>query len=200
MKIFTIINPDNISNIYLLTDDEQSEGLLIDPGSFAINVYNEIRNIGADIKKIVITHNDPSKIRGIPVIKKMYDVEIFTHNSSDYDFKTTKVKNGDLIELGKESGVVLETPIKSYDSISLKFSNNLFVGDILQTGALSSIDKSGIPTKLELSIIRKHFLDLPDNTIIYPEKGPATSIKIEKTYNPYFKKVIRETAVNLKEI
>ena len=192
MRVFTIINSETISNIYFITDDNQTEGVLIDPGSFAINVYNEIKNIGAMVTKIIITHNDFDKIKGITVIKKIYDVEIFTHNSSEYDFKTTKVKHGDTIKIGNDTGVILETPIKSYDSISLKIANNLFVGDVLQTGGLSSIDKTGIPSKLELGVIKKHFINLPDNTIIYPENGPATTIEIEKKFNPFFKRVSNE--------
>lgn len=192
MKVFTIINPENISNIYFITDDEQKYGVIIDPGSFNNTVYGEIKKIGAEIKKIIITHNDPDKIKGILLMKKIYNLDIYAHTSTVYDQTTIKVKNNDEIIEGSIRGRVLETPVRCYDSISLQFGNALFVGDIMQAGGLGVIKKRGLPSNLEINVIKKHFINLPDNIIIYPEMGPATTIEIEKKYNPYFKRILNE--------
>lgn len=189
MRIFTIVDPNSISNIYFITDEKQEKGVLIDPGSFGENVYQMINRIGADIDKVIITHNNSSKTKGLKVIKKIYDAEIYAHNKVVEDFEAIKIKDGDKIEFDGCDIVFLETPVHSYDSISVYANDSLFVGEILQAGTLSSLDKNSNPSEFELSIIKKYFMELDENTIIYPSIGPATTLKIEKQYNPFFQKV-----------
>ncbi|OAV74772.1 hypothetical protein Barb7_01677 [Bacteroidales bacterium Barb7] len=38
-----------------------------------------------------------------------------------------------------------------------------------------------------IATIKSKLLSLPDNTIVYPGHGPATSVIAEKTGNPYLK-------------
>ena len=54
MKIYTTINPDSLSNIYLIKSDKNNNGILIDPGSFSQNVYQTLKRTDIDIKKIII--------------------------------------------------------------------------------------------------------------------------------------------------
>jgi hydroxyacylglutathione hydrolase len=191
MKIFTTVNPDTISNIYFITDDAQKYGVIIDPGSFAMNVYKLIKSTGAEIKKIIITHNSPEQTGGIPLIKKIYAPEIYAKNDNIMDFPAIKVTDGTIIQEGDLEFKVMETPVHSYDSISILSENTFFVGDVLQAGALSSLDKKD-PQEFELKIIQKYFLSLPDYTIIYPGHGPATTIDIEKRFNPYFQRILNQ--------
>ncbi len=186
MKVFTIINPETISNIYFITDDNQKYGIIIDPGSFAINVYKEIKGIGAEIKMIIVTQNIPSKTRGIPLIKKIYDAEILSHNTDILNYKSKRIKEGDLITLGEIAGNVLETHLLSFDSISLVFGNSIFVGNLMEAGKFNSFKRSDKKSLIINQIIKKYFIELPYNTIIYPGKGPATTMEIELNFNPYF--------------
>ncbi|OHD12881.1 MAG: hypothetical protein A2086_02215 [Spirochaetes bacterium GWD1_27_9] len=190
MKIFTTLNPKNISNIYLITDDDQKYGVIIDPGSLSMNVYKLIRFTGAEIRKIIITHNGINQTAGIPLLNKIYKPEIFAYNETILDLPATKVKNGFVIKEGDMEFKIMETPVHTYDSISVFIENSLFVGDVLQAGALSSLDKKNVPTNFELNVIKKYFLSLPENTIIYPGKGPATTLEIEKKFNPYFQRIV----------
>jgi hydroxyacylglutathione hydrolase len=191
MKVFTTVNPDTISNIYFVTDDNQKYGVIIDPGSFAANVYKLILSTGAEIKKIIVTHNGPEQTAGIPLIKKIYTPEIYAKNDTVQDCPAKQIKNGTVITEGDLIFKIIETPVHSYDSISILAEDTLFVGDALQAGALSSLDKK-TPQEFELKIIQKYFLSLPDRTIIYPCHGPATTIDIEKQFNPYFQRILNQ--------
>ena len=190
MKIFTTVNSKSMSNIYFITDDQQKKGVLIDPGDFSLNVYRLIKQVGAKISKIILTHNGIGQTGGIPLIKKIYNAEIFAHGDSTVDFQITKIKDGSIINEEELEFKIMETPIHTYDSISILIDNVLFVGDALQAGALSSLDKKGEPQEFELKIIKKYFLSLKDDTIIYPAQGPATTLEIEKKFNPYFQRII----------
>lgn len=189
MKIFTTLNSKTLSNIYFITDDACDKGVLIDPGDFSLNVYRLIKYSGAPVSKIILTHNGVEQTAGIPLIKKIYDVEIFAHSDGVVDFPITKVKDGSIIKEGDLEFRVMETPIHAYDSISILADNFFFVGDALQAGALSSLDKNGKPEDFELKIIKKYFFSLNEDTIIYPSIGPATTLKIEKKFNPYFMRI-----------
>ena len=190
MKVFTTVDPSTISNIYFITDDEQKNGIIIDPGSFSLNVYKMVKSTKADIKKIVITHNGNGQTDGIPLIKKIYDAEIYSRHDTIQDFPSVKVKDGFVIKEGELELKVMETPIHSFDSISILAEQYLFVGDVLQAGALSSLNKDEKPQEFEFKIIEKYFMSLKDNIVIYPGHGPATTIKIEKTFNPYFQRIL----------
>jgi hydroxyacylglutathione hydrolase len=189
MKVFTAVDPNTISNIYFITNDDQKYGIIVDPGSFSLNVYKMVKSTKAVIKKIVITHNGQKQCGGIPLIRKIYDAEIFSWQDTILDFPSTKVKNGTIIKEGELELKIMETPIHSYDSISILAEQYLFVGDVLQAGALSSLDKGKKPMEFEFKIIKKYFLSLPNNIIIYPGHGPATTIEIEKKFNPYFQRI-----------
>ncbi len=192
MKIFTTINPVCISNIYFITDDEQKYGVIIDPGSFALNVYSMVKFTKAEVKKIIITHNENEQTGGIPLIKKIYNAEIFAYTDNILDFKATKISDGDIIKEGELIFKILETPVHSYDSISILADDSLFIGDIFQAGTLSSFWEDKSPSKYEYNIIKKNILSLQDYIIIYPGIGPATTIGIERKFNPFFQKILND--------
>lgn len=63
----------------------------------------------------------------------------------------------------------------------------MFSGDVLFRGSVGRADMDGGDfDKLTDSIVSRLFV-LPDNTMVYPGHGPATTIGTEKMDNPYFK-------------
>ena len=195
MKVYTTVSPNCITNIYLVTDNNQKYGVIIDPGSFALNVYKLIQLTGVQIKKIIVTHNDDEQTCGIPLIKRIYDAPIYAYNENIMDFKAIKVTNGSVITEGELEFKIIETPVHTYDSISILIDDTLFVGDIFQAGTLSSFEEGEKePSRFEYEVIKKHILSLPDQVIIYPNKGPATTVEIERKFNPYFLKFLNENS------
>lgn len=190
MKIYATLNPDYISNIYLVADDENKFGIIINPGSFAYNVYKLVQSAGVEIKGIIVTQNAKECTDGIRLIKKIYDAKIYAYSPDIEDFKTVKVRDGFIIE---ESGItlkVLETPVNTFDSISIMSQDVVFVGNIMEAGTLSGFEEKDTPSDYEYQIIKNKILNINDNLIIYPGKGPATTLEIEKKFNPYFKEIM----------
>ena len=186
MKVYTTINPDCISNIYLITDDDQKYGVIIDPGSFALNIYKLIQFTGAEIKKVIITHNDIEKTGGIPLLKNIYDAQIYAYNENILGFNAIKIRDNSVITEGKLQFKIIETPVHTYDAVSILAEDTLFVGNILQAGTLNAFEEKKEPSEYEYQIVHKKILSLPDNVIICPGKGPATTVEIERKFNPYF--------------
>jgi len=61
----------------------------------------------------------------------------------------------------------------------------LFGGDVLFAGGVGRWDLPGGDRELLLSGIVKKLLPLPGDTIVLPGHGPATTISVEKSTNPY---------------
>ena len=192
MKVYTTLNPEYICNTYLVTDNDNKYGIIIDPGSFSINVYQLVKSAGVEIKKIIVTQNINENTSGIPLIRKIYNANIYAFNEKIEDFKSIKVRDGDEIKEGSIEFNILETPINSYDCISVLSKDTLFIGNIFQAGTLSAFEEKKDPSSYEFQIIKNKILSLPDHLVIYPGKGPATTIEIERKFNPYFKKIMED--------
>jgi len=94
---------------------------------------------------------------------------------------------GDLVEFGQTQLKVLFTPGHSPASLSFYCKEEGFVvaGDVLFYESIGRTDLPGGNTELLLQSIRSQLFTLPDETLVYPGHGPATTIRHEKEYNPF---------------
>jgi glyoxylase-like metal-dependent hydrolase (beta-lactamase superfamily II) len=97
------------------------------------------------------------------------------------------VKDGDVLSWGSVSFQVLHTPGHSQGSISLYSAEEacVFVGDVLFAQGVGRTDLPGGNWKTLLNSIRDRLFALPDDTVVYPGHGPATTIGREKRSNPF---------------
>ena len=63
--------------------------------------------------------------------------------------------------------------------------NFLIAGDVLFQGSIGRTDLPGGNFDLLISSIRNNVFVLPDDCVVYPGHGPATTIGNEKKYNPF---------------
>jgi glyoxylase-like metal-dependent hydrolase (beta-lactamase superfamily II) len=80
---------------------------------------------------------------------------------------------------------VLHVPGHSPGSICLYGHGVLIGGDVLFQGSIGRTDLPGGDGPLLLTGIREKLLVLPDETVVYPGHGPATTIGRERAYNPF---------------
>ena len=66
-----------------------------------------------------------------------------------------------------------------------KTDNFLISGDVLFRDSIGRSDLWGGNYRTLISSIKNKLLTLPDNTTIYPGHGPSTTIRHEKSYNPF---------------
>lgn len=97
------------------------------------------------------------------------------------------LSDGDMLSLASHSFRVLHTPGHSPGSISLYCAaeKSVFVGDVLFRQGVGRADLPGGDWSTLLNSIRSRLFALPDETIVYPGHGPATTIGQERQSNPF---------------
>jgi glyoxylase-like metal-dependent hydrolase (beta-lactamase superfamily II) len=97
---------------------------------------------------------------------------------------------GDTVAAGSHKASVLHTPGHTEGSICLYFpaEKKLIAGDTLFAGSIGRTDLPGGSYEKILLSLHGTVLTLPDETIVIPGHGEATTIGEERETNPYLKK------------
>ena len=66
---------------------------------------------------------------------------------------------------------------------------DVLAGDVLFFESIGRTDLPGGDFDTLIAAIRRELFNLPDETIVYPGHGPATTIRHEKEYNPFLESV-----------
>lgn len=95
---------------------------------------------------------------------------------------------GAAVEFGNTRLEILFTPGHSPASLSFYCREAGFVlaGDVLFLESIGRTDLPGGHHETLLDSVRRQLFILPGETVVYPGHGPATTIRHEKEYNPFF--------------
>jgi hydroxyacylglutathione hydrolase len=202
------------ANCYLVGCEETMEGVVIDPGTMdtgdTTDVANEIRRLGLHIRYILNTHGHPDHMSGNDYLKVAVGGEVLIHqldalkltdpvrNASRLFGMDTHVsppddvlKDGDLVRFGRLSLRVAHTPGHSSGGVVFVGEGYVFTGDTLFAGSIGrsdlpdSSDEGTDPYDVLIGSIKGKLLTLPDETVVFPGHGPATTIGRERAANPF---------------
>ena len=193
---------------YLIGDEEEKEGLFIDPADEAERLISEAKSYGLNkIKYIINTHSHVDHIMGNAEMVKKTGAKIIIHEEDAKYLTRTQsdllamfrakpsppadieVKDEDMIQMGKVALKVLHTPGHSPGGISLYMDGMVFTGDSLFVGSVGRTDFPGSSWNVLEASIRKKLFVLPGDTIIYPGHNygppPSSTVQYEKRHNPF---------------
>jgi hydroxyacylglutathione hydrolase len=101
---------------------------------------------------------------------------------------TRLVSEGDTIEAAGLTFEVLDLPGHTPGHVGFLLRGEpiqVFSGDVLFSGSIGRSDFPGGDFKQLIASIRNKLLTLPDDTILHPGHGPATTVAQERATNPY---------------
>lgn len=196
-------------NCYIIADDKTGQAMVVDPGGSAQEIAKFLKDSVLTCQMIVNTHTHWDHIGGNSELKEITDAQIITHekeapmlqnasvqgklfgiNVSDSPPADKTVAEGDVLTLGEMSFRVIELPGHSPCGVGLVFADEkddyVIVGDSLFAGSIGRTDFPGGDYNLLLQVIRDKIFTLPDQTIVLPGHGPATTVEREKRFNPFF--------------
>jgi len=186
-------------NCYLLTDDRAGVCVLIDPGSEPDRLIAAVEDTGAEPQAIWVTHGHLDHVGAIAGLARRWKLPIHLHpldqplyaaasrQAAAYGLSMEQppaadrsLGDGDVLELGRFRFTVMHAPGHAPGHIVIHGHGLAFVGDCLFAG---SIGRTDLPLE--------RIVTLPEETVVYPGHGPATTIGREMRSNPFLTGVAR---------
>jgi glyoxylase-like metal-dependent hydrolase (beta-lactamase superfamily II) len=209
IKVLTFNAVDE--NTYVLYN-EFKECIIIDPGCYAdeekdalhafvtqnqltpvmlLNTHCHLDHVfgnkyvaGAYKLTLQIHKNEEAMLQMAPASGLMFNLPF-----DNYAGELIFLKEGDNITLHEDVLTVIEAPGHSPGSICFYCEKQKFLvgGDVLFYRSIGRTDLPGGNYDELVKNIKQKLFTLPDDVIVYPGHGPATTIGEEKLHNPFLK-------------
>jgi glyoxylase-like metal-dependent hydrolase (beta-lactamase superfamily II) len=208
MIIRNVITGQLEANCYIVTDEKDTDALIIDPGDEPEKINAAVDEHGLNPAYIVLTHAHYDHVCAVKELKDAYGPLLVMHLDEQAIYEKTKrlciswgyeqndfpspdraVSEGDTITVGTTIFLLMHTPGHSPGSICLYSGNTLFTGDTLFSGSVGRTDlHGGDDEKLRSSL--KRIMSLPADTRIFCGHGKETTVAHEMSHNPFIRELL----------
>jgi hydroxyacylglutathione hydrolase len=195
-------------NCSIIGDETTREAIVVDPGDEIEEISAILGKHKLQVKQIVITHAHIDHVGGAMMLRALTGAPILL-NQNDYallkmlDVQAawigvptpgkveieSNLADGDPLRVGDISAGIIHTPGHTEGSVCLYFpvEKLLIAGDTLFAGSIGRTDLPGGSFDKIMRSLHGRVLALPDETVVIPGHGPATTIGEEREGNPFLK-------------
>lgn len=189
-------------NCYLLSDAGQA--VLVDPGDEAERLLGALG--GLELTAVWLTHAHFDHVGALADVLDRYSVTVHLHPadrpllenaaaSAAYfglplrqpEVEPLSLTHGQKLTVGSLAATCLHTPghAPGHMAFYVPAASFVLAGDALFQGSVGRTDLPGGDHAQLLASIRRELLTLPDETVVYPGHGPATTVGAERRTNPF---------------
>lgn len=195
------------SNCILIYDETSKTGAVIDPGILDVTPLERVRRQhNIDIVVVLNTHGHFDHTAGnhlMPTTAKLAihpaDVDLLLSGGSASLFglhappspePAFTFEDGDTLSIGTIQLRVMHTPGHTLGSVSFYCAQEktVITGDTLFQGSVGRTDLPGGNEQQLLNSLESYLL-LPEETIVIPGHGPTSTLREEKSHNPWLRYV-----------
>jgi hydroxyacylglutathione hydrolase len=196
-------------NAYLVVDETTNRGVLVDPGAEPERLIAMVKESGAALESIWLTHGHLDHVGAIVGVRKVWRVPVYLHaadlplylraeaQAAAYGLPFEQpeepdyhVVDGDTVRVGSLDFSVLHTPGHSPGHVVFLRESLMLGGDLLFAGSIGRTDLPlSDPARMQESLSKISELD--EDVAVYPGHGPATTIGRERATNPFLNGVAR---------
>ena len=195
--IFEQIPVGHMQNFsYLIGDEKSKDGAVVDPAWEVDRIISTASKYDLRIKFVLITHSHYDHIEGVREMVNSTNAVVYVHEDDSSDIKKLniekikKLKDNEIINIGKIKIKVMHTPGHSPGSVCYLLNNKIITGDTLFVEAVGRVDLPGGDIKKLFESLQK-LKKLDENIWVYPghDYGSVShsTIAHEKENNPYMK-------------
>jgi glyoxylase-like metal-dependent hydrolase (beta-lactamase superfamily II) len=208
VQIRTVVSMPFEENTYVVWLSGQQEAVVIDPGLEPELIHECLADEGLSVAAILNTHGHADHIAGNDDMKRRFPRapliiganeagmlgDPMANLSAPFGLSIVSppadrtVAEGDTVEAAGMSFEVLEMPGHSPGHVVFLYRARpilVFGGDVLFRGSIGRTDFPGGSHDQLLDGIRRKLYCLPDETVVYPGHGPATTVGQERRTNPF---------------
>jgi hydroxyacylglutathione hydrolase len=193
-------------NCYIIGDQESGVGAIIDPGDEAARIALAVEQTGLDIGSIIVTHAHIDHVGAVVALTDEYACPVLMHTEAEAMLEALPtqaimmgirfgkvpgvdrfLEDEDIVEVGELRLRSLYTPGHAPGHLAFYLEDEGLVlsGDALFAGSVGRVDLPGGSMEVLMQSIEERLLTLPDETVVYPGHGPQTTIRNERTTNPF---------------
>lgn len=208
MDVKQIYLPRMANFAYLVGDETTRTAAVIDPSFYPEKILAEAQHAGYSITHVINTHGHTDHVSGNAGIIEATGAVLCIHEAEAEQVSRflskalarfmggkgspkagCRLKDQDVITIGRTELTVIHTPGHSPGSICLYAPGHLFTGDTLFVGAVGRTDLPGGSAQQLLRSIREKLYTLPGETRVWPGHdygdSAVSSIDAEKRSNPF---------------
>lgn len=193
-------------NCSIIGDEATREALVVDPGDDIDEILQIIAKHRLTVKQVLITHGHIDHIGGAMKLKAATGAAIYMNQADEMQIKLLpmqaawvgmespgkvtidqSLKDADQLKVGSLEATVLHTPGHTEGSSCLYFptEKRLIAGDTLFAGSIGRTDLPGGNFDKIIGSLHGKLMALPDDVVVMPGHGPATTIGEERETNPF---------------
>jgi hydroxyacylglutathione hydrolase len=193
------------TNCYIVGCEKTKQAAVIDPGDEAGRILAAVREAGLKVTHVLLTHahfdhigaaDEVVKASGAPLALHPDDLPLLQAGGGAllFDFQpppipaaVASLAAGQEIGIGELTLRVLHTPGHTPGHVTFyaPAEGALFDGDVLFAEGIGRADLPGSSFEVLMRSISEQLMTLPDDTVVYPGHGPATTIGHERRSNPW---------------
>lgn len=175
----------NESNAFVVGCEETRDALLVDAAAYSSRIQRFLDKHRLTLTKVFITHDHYDHSGAVGEIMSKCSVTVYSGSGVAGGHSAQRVKEGDVIKVGRTEGRVICMPGHTCESIGLVLPGMVFTGDALFAGSVGGTFSANNQAA-EIEAVREKVFTLPDDYLIHTGHGPSSTVGIEKNHNPFF--------------